>query len=230
MAFRHIMVDGLDYVAVPKGHVVYKAMGQKGMTTESMNAYLDSKGYPALTWFGELSNAKWYMKNWFNNKGQIYKYEFDRDATFLNMSKETVQQLLLRFKKNKAFVKNLKCFSGVGLSQVDQFNDCAQGIIETYPAKMSLAEMSGIKDVELKRYSVHDLDIQVAEFLCKNLRLDGYYSDAVRSDYGQLPIFPLEFATCFAKNVLKIVPDKKPVRTLKQTKPLRKSVRLKRKL
>ena len=145
------VIDGLDYVVVPEGHVIYKAMGKLGMTTEKMNEYLDSKGSPSISWFGELSNAKWYMKNWFENKGQIYQYEFLKEGVFLNMSKATIKILLNRFKKNKAFVSQLKCFSGVELSQLEQFKKCAQKNIDDYPSKLRVSRLSSKQDDELTR-------------------------------------------------------------------------------
>lgn len=205
MSLKHREIDGLDYVVVPAGHVIYKAMATKGMTTEKMNDYLDSKGSPSISWFGELSNAKWYMKNWFENKGEIYQYEFLKEGLFLNITPKNINALANRFQKNKGFVKDLKCFSGVGMSQIDQFKQCAKKNIDDYPSKIRESRMSNIKDDEMKRYSFHDLDLKVSQFMCKNIPMDGYYSEDVRTDYGELPIFPLEFATCFAKGLLKVL-------------------------
>ena len=132
--------------------------------------------------------------NWWKNTG-----------IFLNITPKNINALANRFKKNKGFVKDLKCFSGVGMSQLDQFKQCAKKNIDDYPSKIRESRMSNIKDDELKRYSFHDLDLKVSQFMCKNIHMDGYYSEDVRSDYGELPIFPLEFATCFAKGLLKVL-------------------------
>jgi hypothetical protein len=209
---RHTTIDGYDFAVVPQGYSVFKAMGIKGMTTEKMNAYLESKGNPTVSWFGERSNAEWYLKNWYEDGGELYEYRFERDGFFFEITPANIKKLVTKFKKNTLFTARLKCFTGVGLSEHEQYTKCALKYSgDDYPPKLKEKEMSDIKDDELKRYSIHDLDLEVAKFLCKNLKLksgvpvDGYYSDDVRSDYGVLPVFPLEFATCFAKDLLTIV-------------------------